>query len=112
MLRDAALPPVVPTPPCEARERAGVRWQAARWPAEGLARVVAALAAAAPGLAELSDDPLLAAWAKTVARFRHPDSAERRALAPALAANCRLSPEGLAAGLEAVLGGVDRKSVV
>jgi hypothetical protein len=108
MLRDAALPPVVPTPPCEARERAGVRWQAASWQAGELERVVTALAAAVPGLAELSDDRLLTVWVETVARFRDPDSADRRALAPALAANCRLSPEGLAAGLEAVLGGVDR----
>lgn len=49
---------------------------------------------------------LAAAWGRTVDAFRDPTSPERRALDPALAAAVRLSPQGLAAGLEAVLGGV------
>ncbi|HEX6202946.1 MAG TPA: acyl-CoA reductase, partial [Thermoanaerobaculia bacterium] len=46
------------------------------------------------------------AWSGSAAVFRDPASPERRALDPALAAAVRLSPEGLQAGLEAVLGGV------
>jgi hypothetical protein len=53
-----------------------------------------------------SPDRLLAAWTETVETFRDPASPERRALDPALGAAVRLSPEGLSAGLEAVLGGV------
>lgn len=53
-------------------------------------------------------DALITAWAETVEAFRDPASPERRALDPELARLCRLSPEGLAAGLEAVLGGVRR----
>lgn len=49
---------------------------------------------------------LLAAWAETVEVFRDPASPERRRLDPPLAAAVRLSPPGLQAGLEAVLGGV------
>lgn len=46
------------------------------------------------------------AWHDTVAAFRDPQSDERQALEPRLIQSCRLSPEGLAAGLDAVLGGV------
>ncbi|MFL6197901.1 MAG: acyl-CoA reductase [Thermoanaerobaculia bacterium] len=49
---------------------------------------------------------LLAAWGETVEAFLDPGSPERRALDPGLARTSRLSPEGLAAALEAVLGGV------
>ena len=52
---------------------------------------------------------LLDAWAETVEAFLDPTSPERGALDPDLARLCRLSPEGLAAGLEAVLGGVRRE---
>jgi hypothetical protein len=52
---------------------------------------------------------LLNAWAETVDVFLDPGSAERRGLDPELARLCRLSSEGLAAGLEAVLGGVRRE---
>jgi hypothetical protein len=60
-------------------------------------------------LRALPAEALLAAWAETVEAFRDPASSERRALDPELARLCRLSPEGLAAGLEAVLGGVRRE---
>lgn len=56
----------------------------------------------------MTDEDLLDAWSATVEAFRDPGSPERRALDPDLIAACRLSPEGLAAGLEAVLGGVRR----
>lgn len=54
----------------------------------------------------LTDADLLAAWGETVEAFLDPGSPERRALDPELARTSRLSPEGLAAALEAVLGGV------
>jgi acyl-CoA reductase-like NAD-dependent aldehyde dehydrogenase len=54
----------------------------------------------------LSERDLAAAWVETVGAFRDPASPERRALDPSLAAAVRLSPQGLEAGLEAVLGGV------
>ena len=60
-------------------------------------------------LRALSTESLLAAWSETVEAFRDPASPERRALDTELARLCRLSAEGLAAGLEAVLGGVRRE---
>jgi hypothetical protein len=74
---------------------------------EALGLVITALAdRGAEALAEVGEAALLAAWADTVEAFRDPGSPERQALDPALARLCRLSPAGLAAGLEAVLGGV------
>lgn len=72
-----------------------------------LAQLAARLAG--PGREALTTLPfrgLRKAWQETVAAFRDPKSPERRDLDPALVRSCRLSPEGLAAGLEAVLGGV------
>ena len=54
----------------------------------------------------VTDEELLAAWGETVEAFLDPGSPERRALDPELAKTSRLSREGLAAALEAVLGGV------
>jgi hypothetical protein len=74
---------------------------------QALGAAVAALASrGSEALADIGPAALLAAWTETVEAFLDPGSAERRALAPALARRCRLSPEGLAAGLAAVLGGV------
>jgi hypothetical protein len=73
-----------------------------------LAEVMARLRAAGATLRSIPAGDLLAAWAETVDAFRDPASPERQALDPGLARLCRLSPEGLAAGLEAVLGGVRR----
>ncbi|HEV7515901.1 MAG TPA: acyl-CoA reductase, partial [Thermoanaerobaculia bacterium] len=94
MLPDLFLPAGIEPPPI-------------RWTPEALARIVAALAdRGGEALAAVGEAALLAAWAETVEAFRAPASPERRALDPSLARLCRLSPEGLAAGLEAVLGGV------
>jgi hypothetical protein len=74
---------------------------------QALGAAVAALACrGSEALADVGPAALLAAWAETVEAFLDPGSPERRALAPALARRCRLSPAGLAAGLAAVLGGV------
>lgn len=86
--------------------RAGIEYRAARWNPEALARLAAVVEAAAEPLRAAGRDRGLAAWSDTVAAFRDPRTPERRALDPALARLCRLSSEGLAAGLEAVLGGV------
>ncbi len=66
------------------------------------------LRAAEAGLRAISSRDLLAAWAETVEAFLDPASPERRSLDPELARSTRLSPEGLCAALEAVLGGVRR----
>ena len=79
------------------------------WTQEALAETMDRLREAGPILRALPSEALLAAWAETVEAFRDPASPERRALDPELARVCRLSPEGLAAGLEAVLGGVRRE---
>ena len=54
----------------------------------------------------MTSEELLAAWGETVEAFLDPGSPERRALDPGLAQTSRLSPQGLSAALEAVLGGV------
>jgi hypothetical protein len=74
-----------------------------------LAELMGRLRTEGAALRALSGETLLAAWADTVEAFLDPASPERRALDPDLARSCWLSPEGLAAGLEAVLGGVRRE---
>ncbi len=107
MLGDSFLPPDVPTPESAPAERAGVVYRAAHFTPATLGGMVAALAArGGEALAAIGAADLLAAWAETVEVFLAPGSPERRALDPALARLCRLSPEGLAAGMAAVLGGV------
>lgn len=64
------------------------------------------LQAAEPTLRAIPSADLLAAWGDTVEVFLDPGSPERRALDPGLVRTSRLSPEGLSAALEAVLGGV------
>jgi hypothetical protein len=71
--------------------------------------LVAALKEGGGALRALPTADLLAAWAGAVEVFLNSNSPERRGLDPELSRLCRLSPEGLAAGLEAVLGGVRRK---
>lgn len=73
---------------------------------DGLASLMHRLRAAEAALRAIPAADLLAAWGETVAAFLDPGSPERRALDPELARLTRLSPEGLAAALEAVLGGV------
>ncbi len=108
MSHDAALPPDFAPPAEEAIERQGVLYSAARWSGAGLGALAAALArSGAAALRDLPTERLAAAWLEAVRELRDPDSPARRALADPLARFCRLSGPGLAAGLEAVLGGVD-----
>jgi len=60
----------------------------------------------ADALAGLADGEILAAWDETVAAFLDPASPERREIQDGLIRTTRLSPEGLEAGLAAVLGGM------
>jgi hypothetical protein len=112
MLRDAFLPSSFDhsrAPVFRAVDHPGVRYSSARWSAEALGRLVAALREGGEALRQIPVEDLLAAWGDTVATFLRQGSLERRALDPPLAKLCGLSREGLRAGLEAVLGGVRRE---
>ncbi|HEY2736890.1 MAG TPA: acyl-CoA reductase [Thermoanaerobaculia bacterium] len=104
MPRDVFLPLSIEPPPT----RPGLHWLACPWTPEILGRLVAALRAGGEALRSISSADLLDAWDGAVKVFRDAASPERQGLDPELARLCRLSPEGLSAGLEAVLGGVRR----
>lgn len=100
-----ALEPLVPPGPLV--ERGGIVWHAPAWTPEALDAIASHLATAGTAaLADLPAEALADAWLDTAAAFRDPRSPERRRLAPALATTTGLSPAGLDAGLDAVLGGV------
>jgi hypothetical protein len=109
MLRDFQLPDGAPEPATSAVPLAATSYCSARWTPVSLAAVAAALVRGGRALRELPEEALIDAWSATVETFRDPRSPERWLLAEPLAALCGLSPEGLAAGLEAVLGGVRRQ---
>ncbi len=106
MLADAALPPGFPAPAPGSAEVGGVAFPAARWTPRELARLAAAVELGSDSLRAVSDEELLSAWDSTLGELADPGSPPRRRLDPALTRLCRLSPEGLQAGLEAVLGGM------
>lgn len=100
------LPPSIPGPEVEVRELRGIACRATRWIPADLDRLMTHLATEGrAALQGVTLDQIEAAWQDTVAAFRDPASPERQELDAALAALCRLSPPGLTAGLEAVLGG-------
>jgi hypothetical protein len=108
-LADTAVPAGIRPASTAVDAAAGVCFAAARWTGDELARLATHLGArGAAALDGLDDRDLLAAWSDTVAAFRDPRSAERQALEAPLAAAAGLSRPGLAAGLDAVLGGVGR----
>ncbi|HYG65331.1 MAG TPA: acyl-CoA reductase [Thermoanaerobaculia bacterium] len=76
---------------------------------EALASLMDRLRDGEAALRAIPAERLLDCWAETVEAFLDPASPERRALDPGLARTCRLSVEGLAAAMEAVLGGVRRE---
>jgi len=89
------------------RRRHGIAWQATSWTPEALGQLAAHLARAGSGaLAQIPPRRLLEVWSATVEDFLDRSSPVREALDAPLAALCGLSPEGLAAGLTAILGGV------
>jgi hypothetical protein len=83
----------------------GVEISSYRWTPERLAALMARLRLGSDTLRRIPRADLERPWDATVEAFLDPASPERRAIDPVLATLCRLSPEGLAAGLEAVLGG-------
>ena len=106
MLRDHALPPSFAAVETRREAVRGFELERAVWRPGDLARLARHLAGTgAAALRDLGPEPLLAAWSSVVEQFRDPRSGERRALAEPLAALARLSPAGLAAGLETVLAG-------
>lgn len=110
MIDDAVLPPG-PGPATAGVERHGVFYTAARWTPAALAAVVERLETDGRSvLAAVSPEHRLDAWCDAIERFRDPASAESEALRPALTRFCGLSAPGLDAALEAVLGGVARRS--
>jgi hypothetical protein len=109
VLADFALPPEVLPAACSVRASSPdlpVPISRAAWTPASLAALAAALCRGGEGLRTLPDAALLDAWSATVEAFLDPGTPERRELAPPLATLCCLSPAGLDAGLEAVLGGV------
>jgi hypothetical protein len=96
-------PPVVQT------ALGGEYCRAACWGPETLFRLVGELNRGARVLREVPDEALLDAWSDTVEAFLDFGSPEREMLESPLGDLCRLSPAGLVAGLEAVLGGVRRE---
>ncbi len=115
MLRDYSLPECcVPAEVVEAPV-GGRIVASARWTAKtlgSLARHLAGRPAVVAGELEheMGRLRLADAWEAAVQELRDPDSPTRRALDAPLAGSVRLSPPGLAAGLEAVLGGVSGDS--
>lgn len=113
MIHDAAVPSSIRPSSVTAIERQGIGFTSARWSPADLERLMGHLSnAGAEALDRLRPDELRAAWEETVAAFVNPDSAERRDLDPALARLCGLSPAGLQAALEVVLGGVSGSSTL
>src|SRR5258708_29791034 len=109
VLADFALPPGVLPAACSigaSSPELPAPLSRAAWTPASLAAVAAALCRGGAALRALPDAALLDAWTATVEAFLDPGTPERRKLAPVLATLCCLSPAGLDAGLEAVLGGV------
>jgi len=107
MIHDAAIPASIRPSSVAAIERRGIGFTSARWAPADLERMMVHLAnAGAEALSQLRQADLLAAWEETVTAFGDPTSNERKILDPALTRLCGLSPAGLQAALEVVLGGV------
>lgn len=104
----SSLPTLEPSPEVPTGVEGSGGPLAARWTPEGLAVLVDHLARGAEALEALSTSDLLAAWGDTVEALRDPASPERRQIEGPLRESTGLSAAGLAAGLEAVLGGVAR----
>jgi hypothetical protein len=106
VIHDAAIPPGL-EPAHSTGERSGVIYSCADWTPQDLQSLAEHLKTAGrDALVRIDSEELLDGWFETVSAFLDPGSAERQALEPSLARLCNLSPTGLAAGLEAVFGGV------
>jgi len=102
----AALAPVA-----GAVERHGIFYTSAHWTPDALGALATHLdTTGRTALAAVPGRHLFDAWCTTVEMFSDPASAESEAIRPALARFTGLSAPGLAAALDAVLGGVARSS--
>src|SRR5258708_2173803 len=109
VLADFALPPGVLPAACSigaSSPELPAPLSRAAWTPASLAALAAAICSGGPARRALRDAALLEAWTATVEAFLGPGTPERQELAAPLATLCCLSPAGLDAGLEAVLGGV------
>lgn len=106
MLRSFAVPPGH-EPPLDQPETGPGAWERGRWTPQALGALVEHLGSVgAAELEEADGGALRIAWERTVDELLDPGSAPRRALDPRWLETTRLSPAGLQAAAEAVLGGV------
>ena len=113
MIHDAAVPPSISPSSVTAIETQGIGFTSARWSPAELERLMGHLSTlGVRALNELQDVEISAVWEETVAVFLDPESDERRALDPAMTRLSGLSPAGLQAALEVVLGGVRGPAVL
>ncbi len=111
-LRDAALPPgLEPAQWAEANSDSGT-WLRARFTADTIDHLLVRLADAGPAMRAVPTGDLLTAWDDAIRALLDASSAEHHLLHGAgdspFAHGARLSPQGLAAALDAVLGGLRR----
>lgn len=113
MIHDTAVPPSISPSSVTAIERRGIGFTSARWSPAELERLMRHLSTlGVEALNELQDVEISAVWEEAVAAFLDPGSDERRALDPAMTRLSCLSPAGLQAALEVVLGGVRGPAVL
>lgn len=106
MLRDFAVPPGH-EPAAAAADSGSPPWERGRWTPQALGALVEHLGSVgAAALEEADGGALRIAWEQTVDELLDPGSASRRALDPWWLKTTLLSPAGLQAAAEAVLGGV------
>lgn len=110
MIHDAAVPPSLPQPSVRTADLEGILHTSAVWTTEELAALATHLErVGGQALRRLPTSALAAAWHDAIAALRDPDSPQRAALEQPLTRLSRLSPQGLGAALEAVLGGVGKR---
>lgn len=106
MLRDFAVPPGH-EPEVAAADLGSPPWERGRWTPQALGALVEHLGSVgAAELEEADGGALRIAWERTVDELLDPGSAPRRALDPRWLETTSLSPAGLQAAVDAVLGGV------
>lgn len=109
MLADHSVPTSQQPSEREAQLR-GLPYLSARWEPEALGRLAEHLALhGTRALAAVGRERLVEVWGETIETLLDRGAPERHELVEALVPLCRLSPAGLEAGLDAVLGGVRRE---
>jgi len=107
MLRDFAVPEATVQPVTGTAVAHSLRYRRALWDSATVDALLRHLTGHGRRAVEgLGDDSLMRAWESTVEEFLDPASEPRRRLDPMWSQACALSPAGLQAGVQAVLGGV------